>query len=302
MASVLIVVRRGAEWRRALFSAVGVIALGLASGPLARAQEEKPAAEPAPAPVPAPEAEATPPPPPESVPAEDETAEPVAESESNFVWFVRSSGIFGFLIILMSVTMVALIIRMFLEFRVKEAIPPALVDRLDAAIRDRKFQEAYDACREDPSILARLVRTGVANLPMGRNEAKEAMSATAEEIVVGMEGRNNYLATIGTIGPMLGLLGTVQGMISAFHNLATVSGVQVDPQTLAGNISLALVTTLEGLIVAVPAIFFYQFFRGRIIYLVTESSKIAERTINAFWQAANPAKPSPSVSSPKPTA
>lgn len=260
------------------------------------AQDEKAAA-------PAPEAEAAPAPPPEPE-AEATPATPTPstgpDEKSTLQFLIESSGFFGGMVILMSVAMVALIIRMFLEYREKEAIPPALVDKLDEAIRDRKFQEAYDACRDDPSILARLVRTGVANLPLGRNEAKEAMSATAEEITVGMESRNTYLGTIGTLGPLVGLLGTVQGMIGAFRQLATVKGAQADPTALAGSISLALVVTMEGLLVAVPAIFFYQFFRGRIITLMTEATKVADRTINAFWQAAkqptgtapaNPAKP-----------
>ncbi|WP_169975055.1 MotA/TolQ/ExbB proton channel family protein [Tautonia rosea] len=220
-----------------------------------------------------------------STPGETTTGSPV-RTKSGLQWFIESSGIIGGLIIILSITLVAMIIRLFLEFRLKEAVPPQLVDLLDNAIREKKFQEAYDACREDNSFLARLVRTGVANMPNGRTEAKEAMNATAEEIVVDMESKNSYLGTIGTIAPMLGLLGTVLGMILAFQDLATVEGVQVDPTKLAGNISLALVTTFEGLIVSVPAIFFFAFFRNRIVFIATETTKIADRTINAFWQAA----------------
>lgn len=252
---------------------------------VAMAQEDvppPPAPEPeaAPAPEPEPEPEAS-----EPAPAETTTASPV-RTKSGLQWFIESSGIIGGLIIILSITLVAMIIRLFLEFRLKEAVPPQLVDLLDNAIREKKFQEAYDACREDNSFLARLVRTGVANMPNGRTEAKEAMNATAEEIVVDMESKNSYLGTIGTIAPMLGLLGTVLGMILAFQDLATVEGVQVDPTKLAGNISLALVTTFEGLIVSVPAIFFFAFFRNRIVFIATETTKIADRTINAFWQAA----------------
>ncbi|MEW4570842.1 MotA/TolQ/ExbB proton channel family protein [Tautonia sp. JC769] len=249
-------------------------------------------------PAPEPEGNATPEAAPEPEP-EPEPATPAADSaaagsttgspvrtKSGLQWFIESSGIIGGLIILLSITLVAMIIRLFLEFRLKEAVPPQLVDLLDNAIREKKFQEAYDACREDNSFLARLVRTGVANMPNGRTEAKEAMNATAEEIVVDMESKNSYLGTIGTIAPMLGLLGTVLGMILAFQDLATVEGVQVDPTKLAGNISLALVTTFEGLIVSVPAIFFFAFFRNRIVFIATETTKIADRTINAFWQAA----------------
>ena len=78
-----------------------------------------------------------------------------------------------------------------MELRVSEAVPTALVDKLETAIKDRKFQEAYDACRDNESFLARLVRTGVANLPNGRAEAKEAMNATQDEIVTTLEARRS---------------------------------------------------------------------------------------------------------------
>ena len=107
--------------------------------------------------------------------------------------------------------------------------PPALVDKLEEAIKERKFQEAYDACRDDNSFLAKLVRTGVANLPNGRAEAKEAMNTLAEEIVVGMEARISYLATIGTLGPMIGLVGTIWGMIMSFQTIAPAAGGQPRP-------------------------------------------------------------------------
>ena len=181
-------------------------------------------------------------------------------------------------------------IRLFLEFRLSEAVPAAIVEKLDAAIKDRKFQEAYDVCRDDNSFLARLVRTGIANLPNGRTEAKESMDAVAEEIVVGMESKISYLATIGTLGPMIGLVGTVWGMIQSFKELATAGG-QPRPEKLAEGISTALFITLEGVSLSVPAIFFFAFFRNRIALISTEATKIADRTINAFWSSAKQGKP-----------
>jgi biopolymer transport protein ExbB len=129
------------------------------------------------------------------------------------------------------------------------------------------------------------VRTGIANLPNGRPEAKESMDDLAEEIVVGMESRISYLATIGTLGPMIGLVGTIWGMIQSFQELATAGG-QAKPEKLAGGISTALFITLEGVSLSVPAIFFFAFFRNRIARISTEATKVADRTINAFWTAA----------------
>lgn len=208
-------------------------------------------------------------------------------------WFIKSSGPIGVFLLCLSIYFVALVIRLFLEFRLTEAVPPPLIDKLEAAIKSRNFQEAYDVCRDDNSFLAKLVRTGIANLPNGRAEAKEAMNTMAEEIIVTMESRISYLATIGTLGPMIGLVGTIWGMIMSFQEIALAAGTQPQAHKVAEGISTALVITLEGVSLAVPAIFFYAFFRNRIAQIAMEATKVADRTIGAFWSAAKqaPGKP-----------
>ena len=156
--------------------------------------------------------------------------------------------------------------------------------------RSKKFQEAYDACRDNESFLARLVRTGIANLPNGRPEAKEAMNAMTEEIVTGMEQRISYLAIIGQLGPMIGLVGTIWGMIMSFQEIATAAGSQPKPEKVAEGISTALFITLEGVSLSVPAIFFFAFFRNRIALMTMEATQVADRTINSLVAAAKQAK------------
>ncbi len=214
-----------------------------------------------------------------------------AKSQENLLqWAIRASGPIGFGLLCLSVYFTALVIKLFLEMRVSEAVPAALVERLEAAIKDRKFQEAYDACKENDSFLARLVRTGVANLPNGRAEAKEAMNTVQEELVVGMEARISYLAIIGSLGPMIGLVGTIAGMIASFQEIATAAGAQPKPEKVAEGISTALFITLEGVSLAVPAIFFFAFFRNRIAQIAMESAKVADRTITALLAAAKQPK------------
>lgn len=254
----------------ALLCLAWLAALAVAPVPLVSARDEKKAAE---VPAAADDSE---------VPAESKPA----EKKSMLTWAIEASGPIGVFLVALSVYFTALVIRLFLEYRVKEAVPAALIEKLETAIKEKKFQEAYDACRDDNSFLARLVRTGVANLPNGRNEAKEAMNAMAEEIVVTMEGRISYLATIGTLGPMIGLVGTVWGMILSFQEIATASGGQARPERLAAGISTALFITLEGISLSVPAIFFFAFFRNRIAQISMEATKVAYRTISAFWTAA----------------
>ncbi len=220
----------------------------------------------------------------------DEGSKPPAR-ENMLQWAIRASGPIGLFLLCLSVYFTALVIRLFMEFRVSEAVPAPLVERLEAAIRDKKFQEAYDVCKDSDSFLARLVRTGIANLPNGRAEAKEAMTAMTDEIVTGLEMKISYLATIGTLGPMIGLVGTVWGMIMSFQTIATAGGEQPRPEKVAEGISTALFITLEGITLSVPAIFFFAFFRNRISQMTMEATRVADRTINSLVAAAKTSKP-----------
>jgi biopolymer transport protein ExbB len=96
-----------------------------------------------------------------------------------------------------------------------------------------------------------------------------------------MEHRMSWLALIGSLAPMLGLLGTVQGMISSFRVIAT-SPTQPKPKDLADGISTALFTTLEGLVVAVPAIMAYTLLRNRVASLFSEVSRVTEGLMSRF--------------------
>ena len=203
---------------------------------------------------------------------------------------IRASGPIGGFLLLLSIYFTALVIRLFMELRVSEAVPTALVERLEAAIAEKKFQDAYDACKENDSFLARLVRVGIANLPNGRQEAKEAMMEASDEIVTSLEMKISYLAIIGTLGPMIGLVGTIAGMIDSFKEIAIAGGAQPRPEKVAMGISMALFITLEGVSLSVPAIFFFAFFRNRIAQMTMEATRVADRTINSLVAAAKAAK------------
>lgn len=264
----------------ALFLLAAVFCLALAPMPRLRAQEtkEEPTAEAKAEPT----AGA-----PGNAPAEGTTP---PKQKSMLRWALEASGPIGIFLLCLSIYFTAVVIRLFMELRLSEAVPPALVEKLETAIKEKKFQEAYDACRDNESYLARLVRTGIANLPNGRPEAKEAMNAMTEEIVTGMESRISYLAIIGQLGPMIGLVGTIWGMIMSFQEIATAAGSQPKPEKVAEGISTALFITLEGVSLSVPAIFFFAFFRNRIAVLTMEATKVADRTINSLVTAAKQAK------------
>ena len=283
--------RRGSRpWSLGLLLAYLVVCATLVPVPSLFAQDMKKEAAPE-----SPKAEAAAPPvdvapaaPADAAPAAapaGEASTPAAK-KSLLRWAIEASGPIGAFLLCLSVYFTALVIKLFMELRVSEAVPTALVEKLENAIKDRKFQEAYDACRDNDSFLARLVRTGVANLPNGRAEAKEAMNTTLDEVVTGMESRISYLAIIGTLGPMIGLVGTIAGMIASFQEIATAAGAQPKPEKVAEGISTALFITLEGVSLSVPAIFFFALFRNRIASMAMESAKVADRTISALLSAA----------------
>ncbi len=277
--------RRFGAW--ALFAVASLAYMGLMPAPGVRAQEPKEAAKADPAPAAEEKAAAAP------APAADAAApaEPNKKSQRNLLqWAIDASGPIGLFLLCLSVYFVALIIKLFLELRVSEAVPVELVEKLETAIKDKKFQEAYDACKDNDSFLARLVRTGVANLPNGRTEAKEAMATVQDEVVTMMETRISYLAIIGTLGPMIGLVGTIAGMIASFQEIANAVGAQPRPDKVAEGISTALFITLEGVSLSVPAIFFFAYFRNRIAKITLETAKVADRTITSLLNAAKQAK------------
>jgi biopolymer transport protein ExbB len=272
--------RRGRAW--AAFVALTLAYLAVMPAPGARAQDAKDAAKA----DPAAEAPAAP-----AAGAGAAPAETAKKPTRNLLqWAIDASGPIGLFLLCLSVYFVALIIKLFLELRVSEAVPADLVEKLETAIKDKKFQEAYDACKDNDSFLARLVRTGVANLPNGRAEAKEAMATVQDEVVTTMETRISYLAIIGTLGPMIGLVGTIAGMIASFQEIANAAGTQPKPEKVAEGISTALFITLEGVSLSVPAIFFFAFFRNRIAQMTLEAAKVADRTITSLLNAAKQAK------------
>ncbi len=289
------------EWRWLVFTTMSVLLAWLATIDLGLAHAQEPAgkaeapaakdmpAAPAKEDNPAPAADAAAPAAAPAAPAGGAGTSP-PPPDTLLSLAIQSSGPIGAFLLLLSVYFTALVIRLFMELRISEAVPSALVERLEAAIREKKFQDAYDACKDNDSFLARLVRTGIANLPAGRAEAKEAMSEASDEIVTSMDMRISYLAIIGTLGPMIGLVGTIWGMIMSFKEIAMAAGAQPRPDQVAKGISTALFITLEGVSLSVPAIFFFAFFRNRIAQMTMESTRVADRTINSLVAAAKAAK------------
>jgi biopolymer transport protein ExbB len=155
------------------------------------------------------------------------------------------------------------------------------VDDFTELVNKRQFKQAFDLCRNDNSFLARVLTAGMSRLQYGIDDAREAALNMVESVKASKEQLINYMATIGTLGPMLGLVGTVFGMILSFRVLATKS--QPPVQELASGISHALVVTLLGIGLSVPAIFCHAFFRNRLIRISMDTSNLADDLLTQMY-------------------
>jgi biopolymer transport protein ExbB len=204
------------------------------------------------------------------------------ETTNLFFHIVESAGVvFGPLLLVISIALVWLIVLLAMDLRLSSAIPPTFVEDFTDVVNKRKFKEAYDLTRDDTSFLARVLAAGMGRLQYGLEEAREAAHNTVESIKTGKKSMVSYLATVGTLGPLLGLVGTVFGMILAFMDLA--GGGEMNTGNIAKAISHALVVTLLGIGLSVPAIFFHAFFTGRLSRVAIETANMADDLLTQMY-------------------
>ncbi len=183
-------------------------------------------------------------------------------------------------ILLCSVLALAIAAERLWRLRPNKVAPPNLVAQIVHLHRRQRIDaEALKALRES-SPLGRVLAAGVANLRHSREVMKEAIEETGRHVVHDLERRLNALGTIAAITPLLGLLGTVVGMIKVF-NVITEQGVG-NAEVLAGGISEALITTAAGLAVAIPSLILYRYLRARVDELVVTMEQEAIRLVEVI--------------------
>ncbi|MFP6666017.1 MAG: MotA/TolQ/ExbB proton channel family protein [Pirellulales bacterium] len=197
-------------------------------------------------------------------------------------WMIEALGI-GYCIIFLalSFTLVALFVMNLLTARRDNVVPIHLVEGFEAHLNEKRYQEAYELAKADESFLGQVLSAGLGKLSAGYGQAIEAMQEVGEEENMKLEHKLSYMALIGTVSPMLGLFGTVHGMIESFRVIA-LSDATPKAQELADGISKALWTTLVGLAIAIPAIAAYNILRNRVARLVLEVGILSEGLMNRF--------------------
>ena len=184
--------------------------------------------------------------------ASESGAAATAEDEISYLnWAARSLGwVYGLVFLGLSFVLVALFVMNLLTARRENVVPAELIEGFEQNLDAKQYQEAYDLAKADDSFLGHVLSAGLGKVSDGYSQSLEAMQEVGEEENMRLEHRLSYLALIGTLSPMIGLLGTVNGMIDSFKLIANTQSGAPDAQALAQGISTALFTTFIGLAIA----------------------------------------------------
>ena len=168
---------------------------------------------------------------------------------------------------IMSVAMIYFIVQNALATREKVLLRPDLLPTFIQQMKEKRLTEAHSLCKQNETFFTYVFKAGLERCSAGREinfgKVKEAIEEASTEEITSIMKPIDYLSIIGATAPMLGLLGTVSGMIEAFQTIGSQG--MGKPEALAGNIGEALVTTATGLIIAIPAMLFYYYFRNKFI-------------------------------------
>ena len=222
---------------------------------------------------------------------ETSEAEPAGDG---FFSIVFSGGWVGAIIVLLllalSITAAYLVIEHLLTIRRSEIMPDGLGDEVRKLLSAGRIAEADQACRTKPSFLSFVLLNGIAEIEGGWTAVEKAVEDATAEQSARLFRKIEYLSVIGNIAPMVGLLGTVTGMIFAFQRVAVTQG-SAGAGDLAEGIYQALVTTVGGLIVAIPSLGAFAIFRNRVDQFVAEAAYMAQHVFTPLKRRRTAATP-----------
>lgn len=202
--------------------------------------------------------------------------EPITERMLNIFW---EGGVLMFPIMAVSIVAVAITLERFYTLRRATIDTREFMDAMRTVLRQNRVQEAIAICDETDAPVARIMKAGILKHNRSKEDIREAIEDAGHLEIPRLERYMSALATCANIAPLLGLLGTVQGMIKAFAQIQHKQG-QVNPSDLAEGIGNALITTAAGLTVAIPALVVYNYFVTRVENMILEmeisSSELVE--------------------------
>ena len=182
------------------------------------------------------------------------------------------------LLLCLSATAIGLALAMLMDTRRADLVPDALLKDLREDFKQGPYAEAIQRVKADGSFLGSVLRDAFQQAPSGHAAMRHAMEQAADAALIGRMRRLEVLNVLGQVSPMIGLFGTVYGMILAFQAIVA-SGGAADPVMLAGGIGTALTTTFWGLVVAIPSMSAYALLRQRLEGHATEAMQGADQLL-----------------------
>jgi len=192
--------------------------------------------------------------------------------------FVIKGGPVMIPLLLCSVISLSIIVERCLSLRRNRILKYDVLQRIEELLRDRKIPEASTLCKRYPSSMTRILLAAILNHDKSRQEIKEIIEDAGRQEVPVLERYLTILGTIASISVLLGLLGTVMGMIRTFNAIAALG--YGHPEALASGISEALVATATGLVIAIPTLVLYNVFTSRVDSLIIEMEKNSLRMLS----------------------
>jgi biopolymer transport protein ExbB len=206
--------------------------------------------------------------------------EPTIKSVSWWTMY-NYGGIVGYLLTILSFISLGLAIEHFMSLRQDQMVPPGLVENVEGLFEDEEYEEVMNMCEDQPTMLTNVLAAGLPKIGTGWNNISEAMGEVANFEATKLNQKVSYIGLIASIAPLMGLFGTVTGMIATFNTIAN-SKAAPKPKELASGIQQALVTTCMGLMVAIPATVLFFFFRNRVVRTILEVNAIIEELMDRF--------------------
>jgi biopolymer transport protein ExbB len=213
-------------------------------------------------------------------------------SGGSLLKFITGGGVIGYIIVLLSIVALAFVVIHFAQIRRSVLLPSDRIKAVTEMVErgDLEGALAFATLPANDSYYLRVVGSGLKRFlrsPFGAFEIKSAMEEAGAEETAKLYRTMDVIATIGAVAPLLGLLGTVQGMIGAFDTVATGAANNANYyEALAANISVALITTFQGLVVAIPCVSIYGYLRNRIDALAGECAGHAEEIVTLVERSA----------------
>lgn len=194
--------------------------------------------------------------------------------------YIYLSGFVGWCIVALSVVALGMVIENFITLKRDKLAPPEVVEEVSQLFDEGKFQEALELCEAQENFFGRVCAAGIGKIGHPYDVIRSSLQEMGDEETLKLQQKLNWLTVIGAIAPMMGLFGTVQGMIVSFKVIAETQNPT--PADLATGIYIALLTTFEGLVVAMPTIVAYAYLRNRLMRSLIEIGAMVEDLFERF--------------------